>query len=141
MSKKINRKSKLIHVIKRSCITGKVVWIYHGHSHEGARWAYWQACKKEVKRVRQWAARMDERRRQLMRLLTGGDSSSSGTVLDEMTPEQREAAKEILSLSKQEPPQDREFYDHIVEEARRRNWKSNRWSENRKKMIRFGKYK
>lgn len=142
MPKITNRKSKLVHVIKRSCLTGKVIWIYHGHSHSGARQAYLKACKKEIQRIRQWALKMQERRRAIMRLLTDGESSFSGNLFNDcMTPEQRAAAKEILAMSKNEPPQDREFYDHIVEEAKRRNWKSERWSENRKKMIRFGKCK
>lgn len=136
----MNRKSKLVRIIKRSCLTGKVVWIYHGHSHEAGRKAYARACKKEVRRIRQWTARMAARKKTLMRLLGLGDSRSSG-IYDGMTPEQKAAAKEIIKMGKQPPPQSRDFYDHIVEESKRRNWKSERWRENRTKMVRYGKYK
>lgn len=134
------KREKNIIVVKRSCLTGKIVWIYRGSSYEGARLAYWRACKHEVRRVRSWASRMAERRRQLMRLLTGSDSSSSSSILArKMTPEQRKAAREIIQMGKQPPPRDSAFYDHIVEEARRRNWRSNRWKDNREKMFRYGK--
>lgn len=137
----MNRRKKIVRIIKRSCLTGRVVWIYHGRSHEAGRKAYRKAVKREVHRIRQWTYRMAERRRKLMRMLGLGDSSSSSTIYDGMTPEQRAAAKEIVKMGKQPPPGDREFYDHIVAEARHRNWQSSRWQETRTKMVRYGKYK
>lgn len=55
-----------------------------------------------------------------------------------MTPQQRAALKKLTQLARQEPPQDREFYEHIIEEAKRRNWASGRWKMSREKMIRYG---
>lgn len=133
---------KLVTIIKRSCITGKVVWIYRGVSHNAGRHAYWKACKAEIRRIRQWTTRMAARQRALMQVVGLGDSSSSSSgIYEGMTPEQQAAVKEISKMSRQPPPPDREFYNHIVEESRRRNWQSNRWKENRTKMIRYGKYK
>ena len=129
-------------IIKRSCLTGRVVWIYHGRSQEAARKAYWRACKKEVRRVRQWTARIAARQKILMQMLGLGDSSSSSSgIYEGMTPEKKAAAREIVRMGKQPPPQGREFYDHIVEESKRRNWRSKRWKDNRMKMVRYGKFK
>lgn len=138
----MTKRRHLVTIIKRSCITGKVVWIYQGVSHNAGRHAYWKACKAEIRRIRQWTARMAARQRALMQVVGLGDSSSSSSdIYEGMTPEQQAAVKEISKMSHQPPPPDREFYNHIVEESRRRNWQSNRWKENRTKMIRYGKYK
>ena len=135
----VNKKDCKVVVLKRSCLTGRIVWAYRGDE-EGARKAYWRACKKEVRRVRNWMKRMANRRRQLLRIITPRrqhfgeqlhaeehESSSNG----------RQHARSY-QLAKKEPPLDRAFYDHIIEEAKRRNWQSGRWKENREKMIRYG---
>jgi len=133
----MTKRRHLVTIIKRSCITGKVVWIYQGVSHEAGRHAYWKACKKELEKVKQWAERMADRKRRLTLMLGSSDSSSSsgngssgskasgkGSSANmfggELTDEQRKAARELVRMSKQEPPPDMEFYNHIVEERRRR---------------------
>ena len=135
----VNKKNAKVVVLKRSCLTGKIVWVYQGNSEEGARKAYWRACKKEVRRMRNWMQRMARRRRQLLRLITHSDSCSvSSSMLKSMNPQQRAAARKIIQLAKNEPPMDRAFYDHIMEEAKRSNWQSGRWKKAREKMIRYG---
>ena len=132
----MTRRRHLVTIIKRSCLTGKVVWIYRGASREAGRHAYWKACKKELEKVKLWAERMAERKRRLTLMLGSSDSSgssangtsgkasgkgSSGNMFGgELTDEQRRAARELVRMSKQEPPPDMEFYNHIVEERRRR---------------------
>lgn len=133
----MTRRRHLVTIIKRSCLTGKVVWIYRGASREAGRHAYWKACKKELEKVKQWAERMADRKRRLTLMLGSSDSSSSsgngssgskasgkgssGNMFGgELTDEQRKAARELVRMSKQEPPPDMEFYNHIVEERRRR---------------------
>lgn len=133
----MTRRRHLVTIIKRSCITNKVVWIYRGASREAGRHAYWKACKKELEKVKQWAERMADRKRRLTLMLGSSDSSSSsgngssgnkasgkGSSANmfggELTDEQRKAARELVRMSKQEPPPDMEFYNHIVEERRRR---------------------
>lgn len=131
---------KKITIVKRSCINGKIVWVYHGVSQGAAHFAYWQACKKEVRRVRQWKNKMKERRRKLTHILTGGNSSSvSSSVMRTLSDRQRKAAYEMLRLCNKQPVQTGDFYDHIIEEARQRNWLSTRWKENREKLYRYGK--
>lgn len=135
----VNKKDYKVVVLKRSCLTGRIVWAYRGDSEEGARKAYWRACKKEVWRVRNWMKKMSRRRRMLLRLVTHSDSSTvSSSIYKKMTPEQRKAARKIVKLANTEPQPDREFYNHIIEEAKRRNWQSARWAKNREKMIRYG---
>lgn len=128
----MTKRRHLVTIIKRSCITNKVVWIYRGASREAGRHAYWKACKKELEKVKQWAERMADRKRRLTLMLGSSDSSSlpgnkasgKGSSANmfggELTDEQRKAARELVRMAKQEPPPDMEFYNHIVEERRRR---------------------
>lgn len=135
----VSKQDSKVIIIKRSCLTGRIVWVYQGPSEVAARKAYWRACKKEVRRIRTWMKRMSRRKKLLMSIITHDDSSSSSsTILKKLNPEQRKAARKIMQLAKNEPQPDREFYNHIVEEAKRRNWASARWADNRNKMIRYG---
>lgn len=113
------KKKHSITVILRSCLTGKVVWIYRGPSRAAARKAYWRACRKELERVRNWGERMARRAASIRRLLT--DCMADKPIDAELTPEQQQAARELQNIGRK--PQDchLEFYDHIVEERRRRN--------------------
>lgn len=135
----VSKPNRKVIVIKRSLLTGKIVWVYRGTSYEGARKAYWRACKKEVRRVRQWSQLMLKRKKSLLRLITHSDSSSvSSSTLRKMSPRQRKLAREIIKMAETPPPMCRDFYDHIMEEYRRRNWQSKRWRENREKLFRYG---
>lgn len=127
----MTRRRHLVTIIKRSCITNKVVWIYRGASRNAGRLAYWRACKKELEKMKQWAERMADRKRRLTMVLGMSESSLSGSKSSgnrsggELTDEQRKAARELFRMSKQEPPPDMEFYNHIVEERRRRQQDKN----------------
>lgn len=126
--------------VKRSCLTGEIVWCKFCASEGAARIAYWRACKNEVRRVRHYAQRMKERRRKLLLVIGWSDSSSASSVgiREGMTPNQRKAVREIAKLDKDRPPQSGDFYEHIKEEARRRDMSSSRWHEQREKQFRYG---
>lgn len=126
------KRSKDVVVIRRSCITGNAVWIYRGPSLKAAREAYRRACKKEVERVRNWPQIAQQRREDLMNFLT---KCMAKLPLAELTPEQKECARRIKACEKELTYCHMEFYDHIIEEARRRNEASRRWAENRKKTY------
>ena len=130
---KIHRRNNLVTVIRRSCLTGKVVWIYRGQSHDGARQAYWRACRKEVRRVRMWMQKVNERRRNLSQFVSRVTGSMPPAA--ELTQEQREAARQLRLIEKREYPCHREFYDHIMEETRRKNEASGRWREQRNRWL------
>ena len=135
----VNKQNGKVLIVKRSCLTDRIVWVYHGTSEEAARKAYWRACKKEVFRIRNWMNKMIRRRNRLLSIITHGDNSSASSSAFKLTPpEKRKSARKIIQLAKEEPQPDREFYDHIIEESRRRNWASDRWKDNRIKMIRYG---
>ena len=104
--------------IRRSCITGKVVWVYRGRTKAAAHVAYWRACKAEIERVKQWPEIMARRRAWILKILN--DAMANLPIDAELTPEQKQAAKELQAMAKKEPPCDREFYNHIMEERRRR---------------------
>lgn len=129
----MKKKKHIVTIIRRSCLTGNVVWIYRGPSHTAAQEAYRRACKKELERVRKWSKVAARRCANVARILTACTERMPLTA--DMTAEQRESARRLQAISKQEQPCHREFYDHIVEEARRRNEASARWREQRKKWF------
>lgn len=105
-------------IILKSCLTGKAVWIYRGPSRNAARLAYWRACRKEVERVRRWTEAAERRRANIMRILT--ELTAGMPAIAELPPEKRQLAKQLLSLSEKKIPAGGAFYDHIMEEQRRR---------------------
>ena len=130
------KKNSLITIIQKSCLTGQAVWIYRGPYERSARLAYWRACKRELERVRQWGETLAKRRSNIQRLLSCDSSSSS--VLDAgLTAEQIEAAKQLLAIGKRETDGKTEFYNHIIEERRRRSIDR----EIRRKMRERGSYR
>lgn len=135
----VNKQNGNVLIVKRSCLTGRIVWVYRGTSEDAARKAYWRACKKEIRHIRDWAKKMSRRRKILLSIVTHGDCNSvSSSVFNQMSSEKRRLARRIMQLAKDVPQPDREFYDHVVEEAKRRNWASDRWKVNRTKMVRYG---
>lgn len=105
-------------VIRRSCLTGKVVWVYCGTSKRGADTAYWRACRAEVTRVRRWGEKAAERRSRIMAILNAALADLNITAT--LTPEQKAAAKKLSALSREDIACHREFYEHVIEERRRR---------------------
>lgn len=135
-------KAKKNTYVKRSCIDGKIVWLYRGASSNGMNLAYWRTMREEVKRVRLWGMRMAERRHILMSLIPGCGNTSSINVLlhnKSFTKEQRLAIRAIDRLIRDVSPQGSEFYNHILEEARRRNSRPDHWKDRREKLFRYGK--
>jgi hypothetical protein len=104
--------------IVRSCITGKVVWVYRGLSQNAARLAYWRACQEEIRRVRDWAQKAQRRKDSILRVL---EKCSAALPLDaELSREQKEASRELQAVVRKAPECHSEFYDHIMETRRRR---------------------
>ena len=118
MDTKKTIKRKPCIVIIRSCLTDKPVWVYQGASKEGARIAYWRACKREIERVRRWPEYMSKRATAVTRLLSSCMDKMSLEM--SLTMEQKDAARCLQKLCKNGLQCHREFYDHIVEERRRR---------------------
>lgn len=114
----LKNKIHSVTIILKSCLTGTAVWIYRGPSRDAARLAYWRACKKEVERVRRLAEAAERRKANVMRMLSELTAGMPATA--EMPPEKRQLAKQLLSLSERKMPACGEFYNHIMEERRRR---------------------
>lgn len=114
----IQRKEYPVTVIRKSCLTGKAVWIYRGPSHNAARIAYWRACKKEVERVRNWPETMARRKANILAFLS--ELTANLPPLAEMPPEKRAAARKMLALAEEQPDPGLAFYEHIMEERRRK---------------------
>ena len=112
------KKNKNVVIIRKSCLTGKPVWIYEGPSEGAARNAYWRACKKEISLVRNWGDHTERIRSSISHFLT--ELTSRFSLTDEMTPEQKEGARKLQKMMEEEDVCYREFYDHIMEERRRR---------------------
>ena len=68
--------------------------------------------------MRNWSERMAQRTASITRFLT--DLLADKPIDAELTPEQQEAAKELQAISKKQLEGRSEFYDHIMEQRRRR---------------------
>lgn len=114
---KYNKRHNTV-VIRRSCINDKPVWIYMGPSEGAARLAYWRACKSEVKRIKNWSKTVARRMKNISTLLT--NCTASLPMMEAMTPEQEETVRQLQSIGKNEFACHRDFFEHIMEERRRR---------------------
>lgn len=112
------KRKRTIIVIRKSCLTGRVVWVYKGPTKGAARSAYCRACKREVDRVRHWGETTAQRRAGIMRLLN--ECIDAMPITSDMTPKQKAAVRQLINLSKEDIACHREFYEHILEERRRR---------------------
>ena len=118
MSKMNLNKLKAYTVIRRSCLTGEVVWIYSGPSKSAAWVAYKRACQREVERVRQWCDTVARRKKNILGILN--ECMAGIPMTDDLPPGKKEAARQLLALSRQNVACHRSFYDHIMEERRRK---------------------
>lgn len=105
-------------VIRRSCLTGRAVWMWCGKSRCAAYKAYSRACAAEVDRVRRWGETTVRRRSAILQLLN--ECLADIPITQSLTPEQTAAATALRELSREDVGCDREFYNHIIEERRRR---------------------
>lgn len=128
----MKKEKKYIHVV-RSCITGNVVWLYRGKSRAGAMRAYWIACKKELELMKKMPEIIAQRRESILKFLAALQASLP--IDAELTEQQKAAAKTIRAIAAKDMKVDTEFYEHILEEARRRNEASGRWRDVRNKWL------
>ncbi len=126
-------KKHRVTVIRKSCLTGRAVWIYVGPSYEAARIAYHKACRKELERMRQWGQSVARRCANVARILA--DCTSALPLAAEMTAAQKEAARRLLALRDRRQPCSSEFFDHVVAEKRRQESASRRWRGARGKWF------
>lgn len=118
MIKRETRKSKILTIIKRSCVTGKAVWLYQGHSKDGAKCAYWRACKREMTLERNWRRLMAARADAIRGLLQ--DCLAALPIIGELNEAQRAAVKRLQTIADKAPEYYSGFYNHIRTERRRR---------------------
>ena len=105
-------------ILRHSCITGKLIWVYRGMSRHAGRDAYYRACKREIERVKHWPEYVAERKAQILKLLN--DCLAKFPIDYVLTPEQKKAARTLMKIAEEEPECDMEFYNHVMEERRRR---------------------
>lgn len=112
-------KKNALTIVRKSCITGKIVWIYRGASKNAARVAYLRACRHELERVKRWAELLALRKSRIMQVLV--DCTDSMPIAKDLPAEKRMAARQILDVSRDEEECHSDFYNHIIEERRRHN--------------------
>ena len=109
---------KKVLVIRRSCLTGKIVWVYYGLNKKAAYVAYCRACKEEIKRQRNWEETSEQRKRRILKMLN--DCLAEIPITTPLTQDQAAKARELRAIAKEDIACHREFYNHIMEERRRR---------------------
>ena len=111
-------RSRSVTVILRSCLNGNAIWLYRGPSKESARIAYWRACRRELERKRNWNETDARRRSNIARMLS--ECTSDLAIDAKLTQEQADAARLLKTLSGKRNDYQSDFYDHFMEERRRR---------------------
>ena len=132
--------SRTITIIRKSCLTGKAVWIYRGPSKNAARCLYYRVCKREMARIKHWSERVERRRSNIARFLS--DCLAELPINAELTEQQTDAARQIQYLEKMELECHRDFYEHILEERRKRKKRKNACRPRRKncKNVDYDKF-
>lgn len=98
------------------------VWVYRGPSKAAAWIAYRRACKAEIERMRKWSSAVALRKSNIQRMLS--DCVSRVPVTDMLQPQQKSAARYLLSLANKNMAYNSSFYDHIQEEKLRKQKKN-----------------
>ena len=109
---------KKIIIMRRSCLTGKVVWLYTGPTRGAGRIAYYRACRAELRYAQRFSDAADRRRANIMRLLN--ECLAELPITETLTREQTEAARRLRALAEEQPAYQRDFLEHVVEERKRR---------------------
>lgn len=124
------KKHKILKIIRRSCLTGRAVWLSHERSYNAEWKAYHKACEKEMELMRGWPERCRIRKQNILHLL--GKLTANLPLLGDIPKEKLEAAKALARMAEEEPVFKSDFYDHIQEENRlKRNAarREKRWQE------------
>lgn len=101
----------LVTVIRRSCLTDKIVWIYRGQSEIAAMRAYYRARSHELERVNRWQELNNRRRSNINTLIDCSLAELPITTV--LTPEQKDTLRQIQKICNQDINCDMEFYEHI----------------------------
>lgn len=110
------KRSKSI-FIRRSCLTGNAVWIYRGEA-DNERKTYWKACRFEVERVQRWTDIVSRRMGNISRLIS--DCLVNIPLNVELTPQQKQAVRQLQSVGNKGIICHRDFYEHIMAQRKQR---------------------
>lgn len=97
--------------IRRSCLTGEVVWLYFGASRNAARVKYHKACLFEIERMKKWPEISDKRRANIKGLLS--ECQAEMPINATLTNQQKQAVMELRRICG-DFVCDKAFYDHII---------------------------
>lgn len=111
-------KQRLLTVIRRSCLTGKAVWLYQGLTKTASNMAYCRACKREIERVKNWAEKIERRKSNILRLMN--DCLAGLPLTAELTDTQKSAVLLLKKTSNERLVCDSDFYEHILTQKTRR---------------------
>lgn len=123
---------ELTTIIRRSCLTDKVVWLYRGHGTK--RYIdkeYCVACRRERERIKRWSRTMTRRRKRINDLLS--TLTAELPIMGTLSAEQRQAIRELQSIATQDLLPDRAFYEHFLESRRQRK-KACKWRQHNREL-------
>lgn len=113
------QKQRIMRVIRKSCLTGRAIWIGHKRSHEGEWKAYKRAARREIERIRNWGNVMERRKANVKRMLSS--ITANIPLRGNLTMEKKKAARELNTIADKTPSPDNGFYNHLIEELRKRD--------------------
>lgn len=110
------QKSKIL-VIRKSCISGKVIWAQLTASKGAGRVLYYQQARKEIERHDNREKLQESRKQKILQLISDFTSQADSQNL---TKAQRMAIQQLQKLSEENVADDDEFYQHIMRERQLR---------------------
>ena len=114
--RKHTRRERQILVLRRSCLTGKVVWLCRAKNRPAANNAYYRAKQAELLLSEKWDSLVDAWRAWLTQVLRAFLDRMA--VTDQMADTQVAAARRIQALAREDIPRDTQFLEHIQAEHR-----------------------
>ena len=112
----VKREKRYVKIVY-SCLTGKAVWVYIGPT-EQPRMSYWRACQAELERFRRWNESLAVRKAWVRKLLDA--CMDKFPMMNDLPDDKRRIARRLLTMAEEKLPFRSEFYNHIMEERKRR---------------------
>jgi len=112
-------------VIRKSCLTGKNIFLYYrrypngklaSKAYSAARSAYRRACIRELDRAKNFDEKMKRQKETVQKVIDDLATGNPGTL----TKQQKAAIRQLKKLLNETATSQSEFYDHIIEERIRR---------------------
>lgn len=108
------RKPNIIKIIRKSCLTGKAVWVSHERAYLAEWKAYKNACRQEINRVKSWSRTIGRRKSNILAMLN--DLTANIPIVGNIPARKKDSARLLRLLAETQHECYKGFYHHIIAE-------------------------